>query len=133
MDVLWRIVSLCGIAVWYCLLLAGIKKYRIKDTVKRLSKKEKMAMAAGTALLCLGILMQIARMFLAEGGGIVTGSINWAADWLFARNATAVSLAVVGGGFRAGSAVSDSVSGTDCAKMQDSILPDVLFSDTVCA
>lgn len=94
MDVLWRIISLCGIAFLYCLLLVGVKKYHIKDMVKRMAKKEKVAMAAGVVLLCLGILMQIARQPLSESGGIVTDSINQAADWLFARNATASSLAV---------------------------------------
>lgn len=94
MDVLWRVSSLCGIAVLYCLLLLGIKKYHIKDTIKRLTKKEKMLMAAGVGLLCLGILMQIARISLADKCGIVTDSIYWVTDWLFARNATAASMAI---------------------------------------
>lgn len=94
MEVLWRSISLCGIAALYCLLMAGVRKYHIKDTVKRLAKKEKIMMAVGTGLLCAGILIQIARVPLAENGGVVTDSIYWLTDWLFARNVTAASLAV---------------------------------------
>lgn len=101
MDTCWKVISLAGIAVLYGLLLVGMKKYHIKDTVKRLSKKEKLAMAAGVGLLCLGLLMQAARM-PAEGlrgvnlpqGGIVTGSVDWITGILFAENITAMTLAV---------------------------------------
>lgn len=94
MDTLWRIVSLGGIAVLYGLLAIGIKKYRIKDTVKRLTKKEALAMAAGTGLLCLGILMQAARVPMETGGGVVSDSVYWAAGVCFAENATAFSFAI---------------------------------------
>lgn len=94
MDTLWRLVSLGGIAVLYGLLAIGIKKYRIKDTVKRLTKKEMLAMAAGIGLLCLGILLQSARVPMEMGSGVVSDSVYWAAGVCFAGNATAVSFAI---------------------------------------
>lgn len=94
MDILWRIISLGAVAVLYGLLAAGMKKYHIKDTVKRLTKKEKLMLAAGVCFLCLGILMQTARVPLATGAGVVTGNVYWLADLLMAENVTAVSLAV---------------------------------------
>lgn len=93
MDILWRIISLGGIAVLYGLLAAGMKKYHIKDTFKRLTKKEKLTLAAGACILCLGILMQTARVPLAAEGGVVTDSVYWLAGLLMAENVTAMSLA----------------------------------------
>lgn len=94
MDILWKIVSLGGIAVLYGLLAIGLKKYRVKDTVKRLTKKELLVMAAGIGLLCLGILMQAARSPMERGGGPVSDSVYWVADAFFAGNGAAVSFAV---------------------------------------
>lgn len=101
METCWKIISLGGIAVLYGLFLVGMKKYHIKDTIKRLTKKEKLVMAAGAGMLCLGLLMQAARMpsealrgVNLPQGGVVTDSVDWITGILFAENITAMTLAV---------------------------------------
>lgn len=94
MDIMWKIVSLGGILILFALLAIGIKKYHVMDVYRRLTKKDKVIMIAGAGLLLLGILMQTARTEMAAGDGIVSGSVHWLADILFARNSTATSFAV---------------------------------------
>lgn len=97
MDILLKIVSLCGIVVFYGLLVVGVKKYQyhIKASIKCLTKKEMFLMIIMVGLLCLGILMQVARMPIRTGQGVVTESVFWIASIFFSGNVTAISFAIV--------------------------------------